>query len=227
VTQGVLAALVAALVWAGTPSAARAETCAPYEGGMTFPMIHGPEDPEDYCWEVQLGAGEKLRQIDDQHAEVDFESGHFAFGIQAKPAHDAVGTAVPTTLAVSDPNLITLTVHHRAGNPAAGGAPFDYPILSGTGWEGGFISEAVKGPADESEAKPKPTAPVEEIPALMCDVPALQGRTLQAARRALQRANCHLGPVRGQRRPGVKVVKQYRQYGETLPAGSVVGVKLG
>jgi hypothetical protein len=166
-----LLGLFAALAGTAVPSVAAAEPCPVYDGAMTFPTIYGLEDPEEYCWEVELFEGQELRQIDDQNAEVYYESGKPAFGIQVMEAHDAIGTTVPTTLAVTAPNLITLSVHHRAGNTAAGGAPFAYPILDGAGWEGGFISEQIKGPPDESELKLKPAPPIAEEPAPQCDVP--------------------------------------------------------
>jgi len=221
--------LVAALACAAGPSVAAAESCPVFEGVMIFPTIQGPEGPEDYCWEVNLFEGQELRQIDETHAGVFYTEPpeHHAFEITAELAHDAVGTEVPTSLEVIQPNLIVLTVHHRAGNPAAGGAPFDYPVVAGAGWEGGFISVEIKGPPDESELKAKPSPPIAEEPAPQCDVPALQGRTLKAARRALEHADCRLGPVHGRHRRGAKVVKQYRRYGAVLPAGTEVGVRLG
>jgi hypothetical protein len=226
VRRALLLGLVTALACAAVPSVAAAESCPVFDGATTFPDIHGPEDPEDYCWEVQLEEGQELRQIDEMRAGVFYtEPEHSAFGITAMRASDAVGTEVPTSLEVIQPNLIVLTVHHRAGNPAAEGAPFDYPVIAGAGWEGGFISVEIKGPPDELELKPKPVPPVAE-PAPKCNVPALQGRTLKAARRALEHADCRLGPVRGRHRRGAKVVKQYRRYGAVLPAGTEVGVKL-
>ncbi len=223
-----MALLLAAAVFAALPGAAvAAEPCPPFDGAMTFPNIHGPEDPQDYCWEVQLYEGQELRQISPTEAKVFYESGHEAFGIKATPAADAIGTTVPTTLTVTEPNLITLTVHHRAGNPDAGGAAFVYPVINGAGWEGGFQTVEIKGPPDESELKPKPLpSPLEEASIPTCKVPILQGRTLEASRRALLLAGCHLGPVRGHRHPGAKVVKQYRPAFKTLPAGTEVGVKL-
>lgn len=224
-----LLVLAAALICLALPGAAiAAEPCPPFDGAMSFPDIHGAEDPEEYCWEVQLWEGQELRQINSKEAEVFYESGHPAFGIKAMEAHDAIGTTVPTTLAVTAPNLITLTVHHRDGNPAAGGAPFDYPVTQGSGWEGGFQSVEIKGPPDEAELKAKPSSPppVEEVTPPTCEVPVLQGRTLQSARRALIAAGCQLGPVRGHRHRGAKVVKQYRPAYKTLPAGTEVGVKL-
>jgi hypothetical protein len=222
-----LVGVVAVLACAALPSVAMAETCPPFDGAMTFPEINGPEDPEEYCWEVELFEGQELRQIDDQSAAVYYESGHRAFAIEAAEAHDAVGKEVPTSLAVVQPNAIVLTVHHRAGNPATGGAPFTYPISNGPGWEGGFESIEIQGPPDESELKPQPAAaPIAEEPPPQCNVPALQGRTLKAARRALEHADCRLGPVRGRHRRGARVVKQYRRYGAVLPAGTEVGVRL-
>jgi hypothetical protein len=119
---------------------------------MSFPTIHGPSDPEEFSWEVILAEGAYLESVDDQTAEVYYENGHPAFGIDAEPAHDAVGTTVPTSLEVSEGDVITLVVHHRAGNPTAG-APFTYPILEGQGWEGGYFTEIVKGPPDEQELR--------------------------------------------------------------------------
>lgn len=221
--RGLLPAfLLVAAIFAALPGAAvAAEPCPPFDGSMSFPNIHGSEDPEDYCWEVQLGEDQELRQVSDTEAKVLDEGGHVAFTIEAEPAHDAIGTEVPTTLAVTDPNLITLTVHHRAGNPAAGGAPFDYPVVQGAGWEGGFQTVTVSLPPTEQGTNP-PASP----PTPTCEVPFLQGRTLKAARRALRRAGCALGPVHGERGRGAKVVKQYRRVGKALAAGTEVGVKL-
>jgi hypothetical protein len=217
-------AFVAALVCLVGPAAAVAgEPCASDPGSlMSFHAIQGPEDPEDYCWEVKLDEEQALRQISDREAEVYYTDPeeHHAFSITAALAHDAEGVSVPTTLAVTEPNLITLTVHHRAGNPLAGGAPFHYPVVAGAGYEGGFQSVKVEGPPPtEQGANPG-------VPAPTCEVPFLQGRTLKAARRALRRAGCALGPVCGERSRGAKVVRQYRPAGKSLPAGTAVGVKL-
>ncbi len=58
----------------------------------------------------------------------------------------------------------------------------------------------------------------------MCVVPNLRGKSLQAARRALRKANCGLGTVRG-RRAG-KVRHQSRNPGTTLPRGARVNIAL-
>lgn len=166
-----------------------------------------------------LGEDQELRPVDDRHAAVYFtEPEHLAFEIEAVAAHDAVGSAVPTSLAVTQPNIITLTVHHRAGNPAAGGSPFDYPVVAGVGWEGGFQTHAV--------VMPPPTEQATLSSAPRCIVPDLSGRTLKASRRQLRKFNCRLGEVRGERSRGARIVRQFRQVGRSLPAGTKVGVKL-
>ncbi len=196
---------------------------------MIFSDIQGPEGSEEFCFEVTLSEDQELRQMDERNVGVFYPSGHEAFGITAVEAHDASGTTVPTTLLMTGADVVTLSVHHRAGNTAAGGAPFDYPISAGAGWEGGFQTFEVDGPPDESELKPTQGAAVEEepVPSTVCHVPTLRGRSLEAARRALIATHCRLGPIRGDRRHGARVAKQYRPAGKTLPARTEVGIKLG
>jgi len=187
-----------------------------YQGGMSFHAIQGPEGPEQFSWTVRLDTGQNLVQVDERHAEVRFDEDHVAVGIEAVAAHDAEGTSVPTTLAVSEGDVITLTVHHRAGNPLAGGAPFDYPVVAGVGWEGGFHTYQVQMPPRETP-QPAPT----------CVVPKLTGRSLGGSRARLANAGCKLGAVRGKRGKGAKVVKQCKPPGTVLGAGARVAVKLG
>lgn len=123
-----------------------------YDGDMTFRMIHGPEDPEEFSWQVMLNGDQELEAIDDQHVEIYYTEGHHpALEISAEAAHDADGSDVPTTLSVSGDSIITLTVHHRDGDPNKGGSPFAYPILAGPGWEGGYQTFIVTGPPAEQD----------------------------------------------------------------------------
>jgi hypothetical protein len=196
-----------------------------YNGDQRFPAISEPEDPEDYAWEVTVGENQELRQIDETRAGVFYEGGPQAFGIEAEAAHDAEGKTVPTTLTVTEPNVITLTVHHRNGNPAAAGAPFDYPVVAGEGWEGGFESVKIVGPPDESELAQPPIQEILNPPPSTCVVPDLSNRTLHASRKILHRAHCKLGRVRGERRREVRVVEQYRLVGRVLPVWTAVDVR--
>jgi hypothetical protein len=210
------------------PAGAAAESPPPYDGAMSFRAIQGPEGPDEFSWEVTLYEEQELRQIDDRSAAVYYTNPeeHLAFGITAIAAHDAAGATVPTTLTVTSPNAITLTVHHRDGNPAADGAPFDYPVIPGEGWEGGFQPVRIPGPPDESELSA--VQPPSELPppTPTCVVPDLTGSTLRASRKMLNRSDCALGPIRGERGRGARVVRQYRSAGKSLPAGTEVGVKL-
>jgi hypothetical protein len=217
VTRVLLAAVVAVLLCMATAAPASAEVCPPYEG-VQFPEIHSAADPEDYCWEVQLAEEQELRQIDEQHVGVYYsEEGQLAFTIAAQPAHDVEGASVPTSIAVTGASDITVTVHHREGNPAAGGAPFDYPISEGVGWEGGFQTVPVTMPPGEPPPAPATAS---------CEVPNLVGTRLRAARKKLRRAHCRLGSVDGKRSRSSRVIKQFRKPGASLPAGAKVGVKL-
>lgn len=208
------------LLVVGSSSASAEPSGLPaYDGGMTFARIDGPAGPEEYSWEVQLHEEQELKQIDERHAEVS-EGEHPAFNIVAEPAHDAEGSTVPTTLTVSEGNVVTLTVHHRAGNPAAGGASFVYPVTAGVGWEGGFQTYYVDIPD-----QPKPDSSTEPTPS--CVVPGLKGWSLRVNRWRLSQAGCRLGAVRGPRSRGAKVVKQDVKPGTVLGAGAAVGVKLG
>jgi hypothetical protein len=187
-----------------------------YNGDQSFSEIPGPEGPEDYAWEVELGEGQELRQVDETHAAIFYEDGTEAFSIEAIAAHDAEGTTVPTTIAVTQPNVITLTVHHRAGQPLAGGAPFDYPVVAGEGWEGGFKTEPAVIVSPDHQGPPTPPT---------CVVPDLTGRTLRASRKMLHHAHCRLGAVRGEQIRTAHVVSQYRQVGRSLPLWTRVDVK--
>lgn len=184
-----------------------------------FPSIPGPDGPEQFSWRVELGPSQKLVQIDDRRIDVVFqepdEPPHTSFSIQAVDAHDAAGASVPTTIAIVESDVFTLTVHHRAGNPAAGGAPFAYPVSPGPGWDAPSPTTTLVIPEGE---RPAPT------PA--CVVPRLAKRTLPSARTALRAAGCRLGQVRGPRKPGARVARQFRAPGTVLRAGARVAVKL-
>jgi hypothetical protein len=211
-----------------------------YAGAMTFGQIDGPSDPEEYSWEVSLAEDQELELVDDQHAQVYYTEGHHpVFSITAEAAHDAVGSNVPTSISVSDGNILTLKVHHRAGNPVEGGAPFIYPVIAGSGWEGGVQTEVVAGPKDDQELREeRERIAREEREALevtdqrepVCLVPKLKGRTLRGSKRRLTKAGCRAGKVRklrGATAQTGKVVRQGRKPGVVLAPGTSVSVTLG
>jgi streptogramin lyase len=116
-----------------------------YNGLMAFQAIRDAVGPESYSWEVRLGGGESLQQIDQQHAGVFWEDGTQAMLLTAQPAHDADGKGVETTVAVSEGNVVTLTVHHRVQGVT-------YPVVAGVGYQGGFqVIHADPLPPEEVE----------------------------------------------------------------------------
>lgn len=205
--RSALVAVFVAVFAFAAPVGAWAEPVPMYNGLMSFGVLHGPDDPDEFSWEVKLGEEEELKEVDERHAGVYGEDGTLAMQIEAVAAHDADGTTVPTTLAVIQPNIIVLTVHHRDGS-------FVYPVTEGPGWEGGFHTEIVQAPP--GELPPSPPA---------CVVPDLTGRSLRASRKLLHLSHCRLGAVRGEQRRAAHVVKQYRRYGRSLPLWTKVDVK--
>lgn len=243
-STGALLAAVVILCGLAVGSSAALASPPVYEGSTAFPTIYGPAEPEEFSWEVTLEDEEELRQIDEKEIGVYYSSGHPAFAIQAEPASDAVGATVPTTIQVTGENIFTLTVHHREGNPAAGGAPFVYPISAGQGWEGGFVPTEIEGPPDETELREQREREErkereereerqmaeEAAQAKRCRVPALRGATVAGARRRLLRANCRLGAVTrsgGVTRRTGRVVHQTEPAGSSLAQDARVGIKLG
>ena len=234
-----LCALVASLAIAVAPAAAEFLGPAPIrnwdEGGMVLPTITGPEAPEEYPFRVDLGEEQFLRQV--SATEVDaYYAGHSrAFAINAEAAHDAVGAAVPTTLELTGRDVVTLTVHHREGNPAAAWAPFDYPVVGGSGWPGGFQTIVVEmknplGEPGQTVIEANPPASTEPAPVPICKVPSLRGDSLRGAKNRLRAAHCGIGAVHlaaGATLDKGKVVKQFHAAGTELAAGAPIAVKIG
>ncbi len=111
-----------------------------YDGLMAFQDIRTPSSTKTFSWEVlHLGEGETLQQIDERHVGVFWDDGTLAMLITATAAHDADGREVQTTLALSEGNVITLTVHHDVSGVV-------YPVVAGVGYEGGFQQIVAEGP---------------------------------------------------------------------------------
>jgi hypothetical protein len=121
---------------------------------FSFPDIRDASAPEEYALSMELSPQLHLEQIDERTVGVFYSTGLQSFVLEAEPAHAADGATVPTSLAMTGPKEVTLTVHFKAGNPAAGGAPFAFPISDGKGWEGGFRMTST----EMNESKPPPSA---------------------------------------------------------------------
>lgn len=224
------AAILCALVVAA-PAAAETGDSAPIrpldDGGFIFLAITGPEAPEEYPFRVSLGEDQELAQLTPSEVGVKYATGMMSFILHAEQAHDAEGVAVPVTLAVTGEDLVTWTIHYRAGNPAAGGAPFVYPITGGPGWEGGFHTSVVEMNGPKPPTTEPPPAP--SSPAPTCTVPSLHGFGLPTVKKLLRGADCGVGQVRlarGATKGKSKVVKQFEPPGTKLAPGAPVAVKL-
>jgi hypothetical protein len=232
-----LCLLIAGLAVAVAPAAAEEGNSAPIrplsEGGLGFGTITAPTAPEEYPLQYDhLSPELRLRQVSEQLIVAEyFEYGVQAFTIGAVAAHDVDGAKVPSSIRLSEDEegpVITLIVSHRAGNPAAGGVPFAYPILSGEGWEGGYQVHGfeMNGPLTIPVEPTVPAAPA----SMTCMVPALRGLSLKGAKARLRAAHCAIGDVHlgaGATAGKSKVVKQFRAAGTEIPSGAPVAVKLG
>jgi len=224
-------ALAASLALFVAPAAAEAPESAPIrnlgEGGFSFPDISGPEAPEEYPFRVILGEELFLEQVSETEVAA-FYPGHLqSFVLDAEDAHDATGATVPTTVTLEEGDIVTLTVHHRAGNPSADGLPFLYPIVSGPGWRGGFFTGIVEMNNPQAPMTAPPAS--SPAPAPMCTVPSLRGFGLRAAKGKLRGGYCRVGAIylaAGATLGKGKVVKQFRAAGTELAAGAPVAVKL-
>ena len=208
--------LVGVLALGATPAGAEPSVVPLYDGSMWFPPIQDPSGPEEFSWEVALSPDQELEPIDDRTAGVYYKDGGRAELIEAERAHDVTGTEVPTTLNVTAPNIVTLVVHHRAGNPLAAGAPFQYPVLAGTGYTISYSTAVVTLPPGEFSPEPWTG----------CTVPKLTGYTLRVDRRKLKNAGCGLGTVRGHRAAQGLVFKQVPAPGSMRAPGSEVYVRV-
>lgn len=238
---GLVSVVATCLVFAFCPSLASAESgeIPPFTGSMGFKSITGPEGPEEFSWRVHLDEGQDLRQVDDQSAAVYFtEPDHLSVTITAAAAHDAHGTSVPTTLAVTGADVITLTVHHRAGNPVAGGAAFVYPVIAGEGWEGPIViidgGPLFTGPRqvspDEEFAHVASSAASGPSDSPLCRIPNLTGRSLAASKRQLRKAHCRIGRLskrKGATARSGKVVSQVPRPGTSSALWTPVRLTLG
>ncbi|MBV9311962.1 MAG: PASTA domain-containing protein, partial [Solirubrobacterales bacterium] len=61
--------------------------------------------------------------------------------------------------------------------------------------------------------------------AVKCVVPKLKGKKLKKAKKALKKAHCRVGKVRGKHRKHGKVKRQKPKPGTILPAGSKVNIR--
>jgi hypothetical protein len=115
-----------------------------YNGDQTFKVIRDEGAPETYSWKVSLNEDQTLKPIDAEHVGIFYADESQALLIRAEDAHDATGKAVPTSLSVSEGNVLTLTVKYK-------GKGYVYPILAGPAFESSYTLPVIWEPPPESE----------------------------------------------------------------------------
>ncbi|MGV1047831.1 MAG: hypothetical protein ACOYD4_04800 [Solirubrobacterales bacterium] len=122
-----------------------------YNGLTAFQAIREVSAPETYSWEVGLLPGQTLKSLEGgEYAVVYFEDGSEAMLISASPAVDAVGHAVPTHLAITGSNIVTLTVEHKEGS-------YVYPVVAGPAYEVAYsvVEAVIPPPPSPPSAEPE------------------------------------------------------------------------
>lgn len=115
-----------------------------YEGDQTFKTIRDETAPETYSWKVSLNKGQTLKAIDSEHVAIFNGDESQALAITAEAAHDATGKAVPTSLSVSEGNVLTLTLKYRGGG-------FTYPIIGGPAFQSSYTLPVIWEPPPPAE----------------------------------------------------------------------------
>jgi hypothetical protein len=110
-----------------------------YEGDQTFKTIRDETAPETYSWKVSLNKSQTLKVIDSGHVAIFNSDESQALSITAEAAHDATGKAVPTSLSVSEGNVLTLTVKYK-------GKGFTYPIIGGPAFQSSYTLPVIWEP---------------------------------------------------------------------------------
>jgi NHL repeat len=121
-----------------------------YDGFLAFANIRTSGAPEKFSWEVIMGKGQSLVQVDEKTAEVVYpEDGTVNATIHAEPAHDATGKELSTSVAVEGSNVVTLTVHHKVEGVV-------YPVTGGPGFQVGYETVTAFPPPEEASENEGP-----------------------------------------------------------------------
>src|ERR1700744_2821314 len=128
VAAAIACALAAASVFAVGAAPAAAETGGGMSGysGLDWPTFELSVESESWSLRIALESEQSLRLVSPEEAVIE-RAGVEEGQIVAPLYRDAAGVGVPATLAVSEGDVLTLTVHHHQGT-------YDYPIASEEPW---------------------------------------------------------------------------------------------
>lgn len=193
-----------------------------------------PTGAETLAWTPPLAEGATLAPTNSQsQLEIGFNA-----DVQPAPA---LASMFPTSGPAGGGTSVTISGHDFSGATAVmfGSTPAssykvesDYQITATSPAGSGTVDIVVITPGGQTPAvpaskftfvaPPAPPAPVEAH----CVVPNLVGKTLKASRKALKKADCALGKVRGSKAKSARVKKQAPKPGTVRAAGAKVNVTL-
>jgi hypothetical protein len=222
-----------------TPSGPGIETFAanmPIQAGQTIGLDNtSPTDgignssfggAVSMYWVPSLGLGET-------RASTGSSGNELSFNADVLVPVPVIASISPASGSIAGGTQVTIAGHDFTGasavkfgdTPAAG-----YSVNSDTQMTATAPSSSVLGGVDVSVTTPggQTTAgPADRFTYTACVVPKLKGKSLKAARKALTKADCKLGKVKGHKSKTARVKKQNPKPDTVLPPGGKVNVKLG
>jgi hypothetical protein len=158
-------------------------------------------------------------------------AGEYAFNADVQPV-PGITSISPASGSISANDTVTITGHDFTSTSAVkfGALPAkSFTVNSDTS----ITAVSPKVPAAATVdvrvttvAGESPLGPGDRFTYTECVVPKLKHKKLKKAKKALKKANCTLGKVKGHKGKKHKVKKQDPKPGTILPAGSTVTVKL-
>ena len=140
-----------------------------------------------------------------------------------------IASISPSSGSIKGGTSVTIAGHDFSGTSVRfGSIPASFTVNSDTQITAVSPRAFAPGPVHVSVTTAAGTTPVvaaDKFTYTACVVPKLKGKKLKRDKKALKRADCHLGKVKGPRRKSAKVTKQRPKPGTVLPPGSKVNVK--
>ena len=217
-----------------TPSSTATQTFAtnmPIQAGQTVGLddttgghlgATNPPGATSAYWTPPLGNGE-TRAATNTNPNVEFG---FNADVQPFPSVGSVSpssgsTAGGTTVTIIGHNFTGATAVNFGSTPAASFSVFSDSVIMAVTRPSpaGTVDVTVKNPGQSATSAADRFRFVKK-----CVVPKLKGKTLKKARKALKKAHCKLGKVKGPKGKNARIKKQKPKPGKVLAAGSKVRV---
>jgi ATP-dependent Clp protease adapter protein ClpS len=175
------------------------------------------------AWVPPLVDGQTRAATSSGAAEVGFNADVQPFPSVSTVSPSSGATSGGTTVTISGQNFEGATAVSFGSTPAASFTVLSDNVLTAVTRpsSAGTVDVTVRNPGQS------PTTAADRFTfanVVKCVVPKLKGKTLKKARKALKKAHCKLGKVKGPKGKKARIKKQKPKAGKVLKAGSKVKV---